>query len=374
MVRGTTHKRLRWCPDSDRASAKERELTQVYLNAVGTAVPAHEVHGKFVSYAPRLLATTRDRRLFARMADRGGIERRYSVLAPHPDPEQLDTAGFYRPGAFPDTAARMRLYEEEAPGLAFQAVLDLDADLGEVTHLVLATCTGFAAPGLDLDLIDRLALPPGTERTTVGFMGCYAAINALKLARHIVRSEPSARVLIVCLELCTLHLQESADLEQVLTFSIFADGCAAALVSAEPRGLALHRFAAGRIPETKDQITWRIMASGFEMTLAGEVPATIAKGLPACIPEVLGGHRASDVALWAVHPGGRSVLDAVERALGLAPERMACSREVLRSYGNMSSATVLFVLQAMLAQRARGFGCALAFGPGVMVEGLLFEA
>jgi alpha-pyrone synthase len=349
-------------------------VAEAYLNAVGTAVPPFEVHRKFLAWAPRLLPSPRERRLFERMTERAEIEHRYSVLAPHPDPAQLDQDGLYRVGAFAGTAARMAVYEQQAPRLAFAAALDLEADLRGVTHLVLASCTGFSAPGLDLDLIDRLALDPGIERTMVGFMGCYAAINALKLARHIVRSEPGARVLVVCLELCTLHLQESAALEQVLSFSIFADGAAAALVTAEPRGLALCGFAAALVPEARDQITWRVGDGGFAMGLSGEVPATIARELPSRLPAILAGGAAAEVALWAVHPGGRTVLDAVERALDLAPAAMAASREVLRRYGNMSSPSVLFVLKALLRAGGRGRGCALAFGPGLMVESMLFEA
>jgi alpha-pyrone synthase len=350
-------------------------LAIAYLNAIGTAVPGQEVHGKFVAYAPRLLGSGRDRRLFARMAERAGIDRRYSVLAPHPDPERLDLAGFYRAGAFPGTAARMRLYERHAADLAFAAALDLDAELAGVSHLVLATCTGLFAPGLDLQLIERLSLEHTAERTVVGFMGCSAAINALKVARHIVRSQPDARVLVVCLELCTLHLQETDDLEQVLSFLIFADGCAAGLVSADPRGLALRRFHAAVMPEAADQITWRIGDAGFDMRLSGEVPRSIARALPAHLPAILAGCEPQDVALWAIHPGGRSVLDAAERALELSPERLFASREVLRRFGNMSSATVLFVLKAMLDDDdARGLGCAISFGPGLVAETMLFEA
>jgi alpha-pyrone synthase len=345
-----------------------------YLNAIGTAVPAHEVHQKFVDYAPRLLTSPRDVRLFARMAERAAIERRYSVIAPHPSPERLDRGDLFRPGAFPDTRTRMALYERHAPDLAFAAALDLDAELGGMTHLVLASCTGFFAPGLDLDIVERLGLDTGTERTIVGFMGCAAAINSLKIARHIVRSEPNARVLVICLELCTIHLRETDDLEQVLSFLIFADGCAAGIVSAQPRGLALHGFGAAIVPEAAEQITWRIGNTGFDMRLSGEVPATLARHLPPHLPAILDGRRAGQIALWAVHPGGRTVLDAVERALELPPGGLTHSREVLRRYGNMSSATIMFVLKGMLEGGAAGAGCAMAFGPGLVTETMLFEA
>ena len=343
-----------------------------FLNAVGVAVPAHEVHGLFAGFAPRLLRDGRDRRLFVRMAARCGIEKRYSVLAPG-GAGQLDDAGLYRSGRFAGTAARMRVFEERAVDLAFRAAVDLDADLRGVTHLVMVSCTGFAAPGIDLALIDRLALAPGIERTTIGFMGCFAAINGLRFARHVVRSEPDAKVLVICLELCTLHLQETGDLEQVLSFLIFADGCAAAMVSREPRGLALGRSMSALAPAAADQITWRIGDHGFDMNLSGRVPATLAAILPEQAASILGGGAADRSVHWAVHPGGRSVLDAVEGCLGLGPDALRPSREVLRRYGNMSSATVLFVLAAMLESREPGPGLAMAFGPGLAIESLMFE-
>ena len=347
---------------------------EAYLNAIGTAVPANEVHGLFTDYAPRLLRDARGRRLFRRMADRCGIASRYSVLAPSARAGQLDAAGLYREGAFADTGARMRVYEEVAGDLAFRAALDLDDDLDGITHLVVVSCTGFAAPGLDLDLIDRLALSPRVERTSIGFMGCYAAINGLRFARHVVRSEPNARVLVVSLELCTLHLQETSDLEQVLSFLIFADGAAAALVTGERHGLGLNGSTTVLVREAADQITWRIGRTGFDMKLAGGVPSAIAASLPRELSQILTGAPAEAVEHWAVHPGGRSVLDAVDRALSLAPDKLAHSRGVLRRYGNMSSATVLFVLKEMLASRNSGPGCAIAFGPGLAIESLMFEA
>jgi alpha-pyrone synthase len=350
-----------------------KDENTAYLNAVGTATPDNEVHGLFTSYAPRLIRTPRERRLFDRMVQRCGIERRYSVLAPA-GAAQLDDAGLYRPGEFAGTAARMHIYRERAADLAFAAAVDLDDNLNGITHLVLVSCTGFAAPGVDFELIERLALSPQIERTTVGFMGCHAAINALRLARHIVRSEPEARVLVVCLELCTLHLQETADLEQLLSFLIFADGCAAALVTCQPRGLEIGASTTAIAPEAADQIVWRIGSSGFDMTLSGSVPSTLGAVLPRHIGTILQGRPLEEIAHWAVHPGGRSVLDAVQQALDLGPHALATSRDVLRCYGNMSSVTVLFVLKAMLDGGAPGAGCAMAFGPGLAIESMAFEA
>ena len=253
-------------------------------------------------------------------------------------------------------------------------VCSLEPECDRITHLLITCCTGFSAPGLDLELIERCRLPSTVERTTIGFMGCYAAINALKLARHIVRSEASARVLIVNLELCTLHLQDTTDLEQMLSFLLFGDGCAACIVSADPVGVALDSFHAVLVPSTRGLITWNIREAGFDMVLSGGVPAAIHDGLREHGNEILAGAPVASIDLWAVHPGGRTVLDAVERALDLAPAALASSRDILRRYGNMSSATVMFVIDNLLRSGARGrTGCAMSFGPGLIAETMLFR-
>jgi predicted naringenin-chalcone synthase len=276
----------------------------------------------------------------------------------------------------------MALFETHALDLAARAVatLRLDSDADEITHLVVASCTGFTAPGLDQQLIRALQLNPGIERTMVGFMGCAAAVNALKLARHIVRSEPDATVLVVNVELCTLHMQETGNLEEILSALLFGDGCAAALVSARPEGIALADFRAVTLPETHDLITWTIGDSGFRMRLSGEVPTQIARALrhEAARNDDTGifrGERPESFDLWAVHAGGRTILDAVEQGLGLEERALDGSRGVLRDFGNMSSATLMFVLERMMrtvAPGARGFG--MAFGPGLVAETFRFRA
>lgn len=347
-------------------------MVRVFVNQVGIAVPPNEVHGKFSAYAPSLLSSERDRRLFARMAERSGIERRYSVLRPDPDPARLDEGGFYRRGAFPDTGRRMAVYRREGRMLAWRAAEALGEAARDATHLIVTSCTGFHAPGPDLDLLADLGLKPSVERTVVGFMGCYAAINALKLARHIVRSEPRARVLVVTLELCTLHLQETDDLERVLSFLLFADGASASLVTAEERGLELLDFRADIMPGTRDHIVWAVGAGGFDMYLSGAVPAALRDGLHADRRAWRAGPDGEPVALWAVHPGGRTVLDAVEQGLTL-DGALAPSREALRRYGNLSSTSIMVVLKSMMDAGSAGLGRALAFGPGVTAESLTFR-
>ncbi len=314
------------------------------------------------------------------MATRSAIERRYSVLAPNEASTEfwVNAHEFYKRGAFPETSERMKIFETFAPVLARRALdrLALTAEKRHsITHVVVTTCTGLYAPGLDFDIVDHLGLNPHVERTVIGFMGCYAAINGLKMARHIVRSEPDANVLMVNLELCTLHLQETTDLEQVLSFLVFADGCAASIISAEPTGFALDSFRALTIPQTRDLITWKVRGLGFDMLLSGQVPGSIAKALECCANDVLGATQKEDISLWGVHPGGKSVLDAVERGLALDSSALTASREVLRDYGNMSSATVMFVLEKLLATAQAGQqGCAMSFGPGLTAETMLFHA
>jgi predicted naringenin-chalcone synthase len=354
-------------------------LTTAYINRVATAVPPHDIHDAFCRYAQSLFAG--DRRsalLFRKMMERSGIEHRYSCLAPgaHPERGAVDAENFYARGNFPDTAARMHRFEQHAPELAQAAVekLHLGAERDRITHLLITCCTGFSAPGLDVEVIERCRLPGSVERTMIGFMGCYAAINALKLARHIVRSEPQARVLIVNLELCSLHLKEATELEQVLSGLLFSDGCAASLITADPAGAALDSFRAVLVPDTRALITWNIREFGFDMVLSGQVPAAIHDAVHDHQREILDGAAARSIDLWAVHPGGRTVLDAVERAFGLAPPALSPSREILRSYGNMSSATVMFVIESLMRSPARGrSGCAMSFGPGLTAETMLFR-
>ena len=320
------------------------------------------------------------RPLFDRMASRSGIDHRYSVLTPDRASREfhVNAHEFYRRGQFPDTASRMKIFERFAPVLAQRALNNLaltDAERNGITHVLVTTCTGLYAPGLDFDIVDHLGLNTHVERTMIGFMGCYAAINGLKAARHIVRSESGAKVLMVNLELCTLHLQETFDLEQVLSFLVFSDGAAASLISAEPTGVELDSFRAVVIPQTRELITWKIRGIGFDMLLSGQVPGAIAKALECSGGEVLADAQVADVQLWGVHPGGKSVLDAVERGLALPSDALAASREVLNRFGNMSSATVMFVLERLMAAAKPGErGCAMSFGPGLTAETMLFHA
>lgn len=350
-----------------------------HLNAIGTAVPGLEIHGAFLSWAATRLADPRQRRVFERMAQRSGIRQRWSVLERSADGgSPMEPGGFYDAPVPPGTAERMARYAVAAPelGLAAIAALERKAPLGAISHLVVASCTGFVAPGIDQIIAARLGLAPSTERLLIGFMGCYAAVAAVRSARHIVRSDPAARVLVLCVELSTLHLQHDDTVEPLLAMLQFGDGAAAALVTADPSGLAIDTPFATTLPDSARLIRWDVTDRGFVMHLSGEVPARIVAGLGDAefAHAATGGRAPAMIDGWAVHAGGRSILDAVEHGLALDPHALDQSRAVLADNGNMSSATLLFVLERLLAGPPVAHGVALAFGPGLAAEGFGFRS
>ena len=345
------------------------------INAIGCATPGQDVHIPFIRWASEQLKDERARSLFLRMAERSGIDHRWSVLPSVEGGSPVDPGGFYAEG-MPSTSRRMKLYQRYAPALALKAIdaLKSKADIGAITHLVVASCTGFVAPGIDQIIADALGLT-NVERTLVGFMGCYAAVAALRTARHIVRSEPTARVLVVTVELSSLHLQAEQQLERLLMMLQFGDGAAAALVSAQHSGFAMETPFSVNLAESADLIRWEIGDTGFIMHLSGEVPGRIQTALrdESVRQRLCGEAEPAMIGNWAVHAGGRSILDAVENGLDLTDNALAVSRGVLARHGNMSSATLMFILADLLEQERHGQGVALAFGPGVAAEGFRFS-
>lgn len=352
-------------------------MISTYINRIACAVPGNEVHRSFINFAEDMLLDRKARAVFLRMARMAGISQRFSTLKVDgpAGADGINAYDFYRRTSFPSTGARMELFERFAPVL-MRAALDklalTAAERGGIRHVLVTSCTGFYAPGLDFDAVDHLGLSTTVERTMIGFMGCYAALNALKLARHIVRSQPQDKVLIINLELCTLHFQETQNLGELLSFLIFGDGCSASLVSSEPVGFEMEGFSALQIPGTRDLITWNVRDLGFDMLLSGRVPGEVGRTLRERRDAVTGG---GEIDLWAVHPGGRTVLDAVEEGLSLRAEDLAASRGVLDRFGNMSSATVMFVLEELINSASPGQrGCAMSFGPGLTAETMRFRA
>lgn len=357
----------------------QKTAQKVFINDISVAVPETEVHELFLKEGPKYLKDSRKQKLFARMASKGQIERRYSVLSleetGEDDNKQPALLDLYKEGSFPSTEQRMKLYQKHALPLTLKAIepLKKNDDLQEVTHVIVTSCTGFYAPGLDIELVSELGLSPNVERSIISFMGCYAAFNGMKQARHIVRSQPDAKVLLVNIELCTLHFQEANEIEPMLGFLIFADGCAASIISAKREGLEMQSFHNYLCSDEVDKITWQVGDQGFNMFLSTDVPKAIGKDLPLRVGDILGEDKAEDISLWAIHTGGRSILDTIQNKLELPDEKMIASRNVLREYGNMSSPSVMFVLRDHLYNtKSAGQGCAMAFGPGLTVESMKF--
>jgi predicted naringenin-chalcone synthase len=282
----------------------------------------------------------------------------------------------------PTTGRRMQHYKERALALALQAARGALGEsgiaTGQITHLVTVSCTGFYAPGVDVELIGELSLPVTVERTHVGFMGCHGALNGLRVCRAYTAAFPNARVLLCAVELCGLHYHYSWDPKRMVANALFADGAAALVGSpgTARTGSAWKMIASGAcvFPKSEYAMTWDIGDHGFIMSLSTRIPELIAKHLRPWMERWLGDHglRVGDIRSWAVHPGGPRIVDAAEESLGLSPEATAVSREVLAQCGNMSSPTVLFILERLRRRHAPRPCVALGFGPGLAVEAALF--
>ena len=298
-------------------------------------------------------------------------ERRFCI----PDFRSGEAAELYD-GAPLGLERRMRVYQREAPALAAsaceRALKGARVAAEEVTHLVVVTCTGICTPGPDVDLATRLRLRPEVERTLVGFMGCSGAFHGLRVGRRAA-AEPGARVLLVCVELCSLHRRSEADAGALVAQSLFADGAAALVLGASEGGAgALAELGAARTwltPGTRDALTWVVRDDGFAVHLSPELPSLVARGVARFVAPLLEGVEPGERLAWLVHPGGAAILRAVERALGLGREELASSWSVLRRLGNTSSSAILYVLEEALSELAPGSeALLLGFGPGLTFE------
>jgi predicted naringenin-chalcone synthase len=368
-----------------------------YIRTIQTALPPTVLDQAAARdvFASQTGLTRLGERLVRTSFDVSGIDTRRSVIADFDggtgtiDPVFFDSST----GALlaPSTRVRNEVYMRDAAPLflaAATAALEACPELApsDVTHVVTVSCTGFYAPGPDYELVRDLGLRPSTERYNIGFMGCYAAFPALRAAQAFCRADPDAVVLVVSCELCTIHVQSSNDPDQIVASSVFGDGAAAAIVTGRPPtadapSLTIDRLASDITPVGEKDMAWTIGDMGFEMVLSASVPKIIDTYIEGAIAPLLSGEPrlsadpAGGIRHWAIHPGGRSILDKVEAKLGLSESQLEPSRRILREYGNMSSATVLFVLKEILEQADGGVDdrvCAMAFGPGLTVETGLF--
>lgn len=354
------------------------------IAGLGTAVPPHCVtQTEALKMSTDIVCTNeRQRRLLRMLFRRSGINRRYTVL-PHPTayewvkrtPEGETCRG-------PTTRERMQLYADHAPLLAIDAcrsaLKDAELAASDITHLITVSCTGFDAPGVDSHLFPQLGLRPTTERIHVGYMGCHGAINGLRAARGVAASEPAARVLMCAVELCSLHYRLTWDDEGIIGNALFADG-AAAIVGMRSPGKSsdwtLRGTGSCLLPDSEDSMTWRVGNHGFEMRLTSEVPDRIGDHLRPWLTVWLDrfGLSLDHIEDFAVHPGGPRILEAVQAALELPREKISASWGILSEFGNMSSPTILFILERLRTRDAKRPCLALGFGPGLVAEVALFD-
>lgn len=322
-------------------------------------------------------------RLVPATFDNADIETRHSAIAEMSWESHAEEPLFFDSSTGrllgPSTKQRNDIYAEQAGRLyvevARMATEGIDRE--RVTHVITVSCTGFFAPGPDYLIAKELGLRPGVQRYHLGFMGCYASMPALRLAKQLVDADPDAVVLVVSVELCTLHVRTSDDPDQIVAASLFSDGAAAAVVANEtvPGGCSLDAFESVVTPVGEGDMAWTIGDEGFEMVLSSYVPKIIGEYIEGALQPLFEHAPREGIEHWAIHPGGRSILDRVESTLGLAEQQLVPSRETLRDYGNMSSATVLFVLKHILETAQPGERvCAMAFGPGLTVESGLMTA
>jgi predicted naringenin-chalcone synthase len=364
------------------------------ISAVGIANPENRIDQNaifgFMSKAFRLNEIDANR--LKSIYDHSGIKQRYSVI---PDFGLADFAEnqFFPANEdlepFPDTKKRMAFYRDHAIKVAAQAaqhcLSGFDASFtGKISHLITVSCTGMYAPGIDIDLIEKLGLNRNTERICINFMGCYGSVNALKVADHICLANPEAKVLIVSVELCTLHFQKENTLENWVANSLFSDGAAAAVIentdkrSISQSYLVLKNFYAEYIYEARNEMNWLISNTGFVMKLTSQVSKQIQKHIRPLAEKALqkAGLHLQEIDLFAVHPGGKKILEAAENGLEICACKNSFAHQVLAEYGNMSSATILFVLQKILAEKSDQSTqniLSFAFGPGLTVESMILQ-
>lgn len=357
------------------------------IAGIGIAVPPYKMQQpKIREFMEQYSSNDEDKRKLKMLYERSGIATRYSVV---PDYDGELHSRMLFPSTpdmepFPSLEKRMELYHKHASTLAIQAIDDLKKQVENtaITHLITVSCTGMSAPGLDLELMEQLDLPNNTQRTSVNFMGCYAAVHALKTADAICRSSAAARVLLVSVELCTLHFQKTNDYDNLTANAIFGDGAAACLVVSDgiDTGSVNEMHIKGFYSEVhhaaKKDMAWQLSSSGFLMTLSSYIPQLVESNIEQLVTNAMNklGLTKSDVKHWAIHPGGRKILEAISGKLGLDASALHYSYETLNEYGNMSSATLLFVLKKMMENDSvHGSIFGAAFGPGLTMETLVLD-
>jgi len=356
-----------------------------YINHIATALPPNLADQNQIAdfMVEHLDLDQREEKKLRVLYRASGIKQRYSVLRDFS--ENLNGQSFFKEDAFPSAKPRMLLFQEHAIALAKEAsetaIKEVGIQKNEVSHLIAVSCTGMYAPGLDIDLIEELGLATDTRRTSINFMGCYAAFNALKVAESIISADQDANVLLVCVELCSIHLQDKTDDENLLANAIFGDGAAAVILTGHPsdRSLKFENFHSDLALNARKEMGWYIGDHGFEMHLSSKVPDVIREGIGELTNRLLEkiDLRAEDIDFFAIHPGGKRILDVIEQKLEISKEQNEPAREILRTHGNMSSPTVLFVIKKVMESMGlddhQKHLLSFAFGPGLTLESAVFK-
>lgn len=359
----------------------------VFIQDIATSVPPFSSDQQHIREVIKkhIGSDRKTQAIIHRIYSQSGIEKRHSVIEDFTANEHGTLFFNGKVKTDPGTAARNKVYETESKKLFVDVARQLLTDnpnisSSEITHVITVSCTGFFAPGPDYEIVKALKLDPSTQRYHVGFMGCYAAFPAMKMAQSFCTSDPDAVVLLVSAELCTLHFQFKKDVDNLLSGSVFADGAAGMLVSAkEPKGQSfkIDQFASSLVPKGEKDMAWTIGDSGFDMVLSTYVPDIIRDNLQPAIQPLYDQYEisATDIDYWAVHPGGRAIVDKIETSLELKTDQISASRKILAEHGNMSSATVLFVLKELLDSKLSPNQniLSMAFGPGLTIESGLFS-
>jgi len=362
----------------------------LHIHGLGTAVPPHAISQEDAAAAAALrgCASPDEQRQLKALYRLSRVKKRHSVLLESGSDPGPARQSFFPPmlGAGdrgPTTGERMSRYEAEAPALAAmaarRALEDAGRAPGDVTHIVSVSCTGFVAPSFDLGLVRALGLPWTVARTHVGFMGCHGALNGLRVASGYADADPDACILVCAVELCSLHYQYGWNADLAVSNGIFADGAAALVGGAGPAlsgdDWTLARSGASLLEDSAELMAWRIGNHGFEISLSARVPGVIESALAPWLDGWLAsqGLARGDIATWAIHPGGPRILESVAAATGIGRDAYAISQEVLGEFGNMSSPTILFILERLRKRGAPRPCLALGFGPGLAVEAALFR-
>ncbi len=355
------------------------------IASISTAVPAFRHQQKdILSFMQNVYAMDEvEKRKLRFLYHQSAIETRYSAL---PDYSlKADEWEFYPASEnlepFPGLELRMKWYEKCAPSLSVDAVqkcIDQKIEKNEITHLITVSCTGMSAPGLDLQVMEMMDLPANIFRTSVNFMGCYAAIHGMKLADAFCKNDKNAKVLVVCTELCTLHFQRETNADNIASGLLFGDGAAAILVVHDDdklSGLRMKNFYSEVGFNGKKHMSWQLSSSGFLMTLSGYVPELIEQDFNGLFQKALtnAGLNEADISHYCIHPGGKRILTSIEKCTSISAGDLQPSYQILKNYGNMSSPTILFVLKEIMdalevnkKEDANIFGA--AFGPGLTME------